>query len=495
MKKILLIDDSKTQLSSLKLFLSKAGYEIITADDGVSGMQAAYMHIPDIIISDIVMPNLSGYQLCRLLKDDILTKNIPIILLTVLDKKIDRFWGLRAGADSFLLKDTPIQKIVEEIEKHTSNSTLTDEIREKITEKNSSCDISFQSKITEILDQALAKSTIVNEFRNLSEHVLNIDVLNKGIFSLLYSILDYNTAGIFYNEKDDKKLGKLYISINECNIDKNIVKTIKKDFFDEIFHTDSDINDNLNIFQIIENNITENVEPLQDITGFRSKIILPVTYEGMLLGGICLYHTNSNKYINSPVLNIIMDELKLLLRIKWLYAETKFLAITDALTGLYNRRHFQQIIEREFSRSKRYMGELSVILFDIDNFKSINDNYGHQFGDRVLAKVSMIIQDSIRKTDYAARYGGEEIVVILPETDLERAYIPIERIRKKIEDLDFKLDDKIVKVTISGGIASNCASILSDKELIEMADKALYVAKQNGRNRIELNKELKDPVS
>ena len=127
-------------------------------------------------------------------------------------------------------------------------------------------------------------------------------------------------------------------------------------------------------------------------------------------------------------------------------------------------------------------------MIDIDNFKKLNDTYGHQFGDEVLQVVSRLFQDSLRKTDYVARYGGEELIAILPETSIEQAIIPIERLRCKISDQVFMYDFKRVNVTVSIGIAQNNYDLLSADNFIKLADNALYEAKQKGKNRIELAK-------
>ena len=164
------------------------------------------------------------------------------------------------------------------------------------------------------------------------------------------------------------------------------------------------------------------------------------------------------------------------MRIRWLYSETKYLTITDGLTGLYNRRYFQQALDREFARAKRYNTDLSLAMFDIDHFKKLNDTYGHQFGDKVLAEIAKIIKASLRRTDYVTRYGGEEFVVILPETSLERTAIPIERLRKHIEQEDFRYGETPVRVTVSIGIANITPSVVSEKDLLKRADMALYTA-------------------
>lgn len=179
------------------------------------------------------------------------------------------------------------------------------------------------------------------------------------------------------------------------------------------------------------------------------------------------------------------------MRIRWLYSETKFLSITDGLTGLYNRRYFQQSLDREFARAKRYNTSLSLFMLDIDHFKKINDNYGHQFGDKVLSEISKIIKNSLRRTDYIARYGGEEIIAILPETDMKKAAIPIERLRKTIEENIFKYGDKDVNVTVSIGVSQYIPGMQNEQELVRQADVALYNVKESGRNKVSYYLESK----
>jgi diguanylate cyclase (GGDEF)-like protein len=158
----------------------------------------------------------------------------------------------------------------------------------------------------------------------------------------------------------------------------------------------------------------------------------------------------------------------------------------DALTGLYNHRFFQEAMDREFDRSRRYKRELSLILFDIDHFKKINDTYGHLIGDRVLVAISRATEHSLREADIIARYGGEEFAVILPETDFSATRALAERLRRDIESHDIDVDGITIKLTVSVGYTSYSpgAAIQDKRAVIGMADKALYIAKQSGRNKV-----------
>jgi diguanylate cyclase (GGDEF)-like protein len=162
------------------------------------------------------------------------------------------------------------------------------------------------------------------------------------------------------------------------------------------------------------------------------------------------------------------------------------LVFCDALTGLYNHRFFQEAMDRELDRSKRYKRELSLIIFDIDHFKKVNDSYGHLVGDRVLVALSRTTERAVREADIVARYGGEEFAVILPETDFNATRAVAERLRRDIEDLNIDVDGLTVKVTVSVGYTSysHSAAIQDKRAVIGMADKALYIAKQSGRNLV-----------
>lgn len=474
-KKILLIDDSKTQLYSLKIILSKAGFEVITADNAINGIEMTYQNMPDLVISDIVMPSINGYQLCRLLKNDLATKHIPIVLLTILDGKIDKFWGLKAGADKFLNKESDSETLVNEIKeilKNTPENNLKTETKNVTFSENA-----YHVMINQILDQSLIESTIMNEFRNLAEFIVDEEKLISEIFAILNSILDFDSFAIFFNSANDKKKKDLTFISNQ-NHDE--LKNISFEFFKSIFGKIE--RDNIQ-FKIIKNTSNEGEDHSN-----KTSLVVPIKIGEQLLGGIGLFSDKNIEYKNQKNFTIILNELKLLMQMKHLHSRTKLLTIIDPLTNLYNRRHCQEVIEREFSRAKRYSSDLSIAMFDIDNFKKVNDNYGHQFGDEVLKQVSKIIISSLRNTDFAFRYGGEEILAVLTNSSTENALIPIERIRAKVENYPFEFNDEYIKVTISAGISSTQEESSSSEQLTKMADEALYKAKNSGKNKVVLAK-------
>jgi diguanylate cyclase (GGDEF)-like protein len=182
----------------------------------------------------------------------------------------------------------------------------------------------------------------------------------------------------------------------------------------------------------------------------------------------------------------------LMKRLQRAQVKIKELALTDELTGLYNRRYYFDRLSEEIKRSKRFRHSISCILLDIDHFKNVNDTYGHQAGDIVLQNVSAAVRENCREIDIVARYGGEEIVVLLPSTDLKGSYTVAEKIRESVERWENRFDDEvIISVTVSLGVVSFTADDLRKltdmRQIIQYADSALYRAKEKGRNVVEIS--------
>ncbi len=167
------------------------------------------------------------------------------------------------------------------------------------------------------------------------------------------------------------------------------------------------------------------------------------------------------------------------------FEQTERSAVTDGLTGLYNSAYFRQALRRELQRARRHKLDLSLVLFDLDDFKHVNDTYGHPAGDRVLVEAARVLRGGLREVDVAARYGGEEFALVLPDTPREGAYIVGERIRAALEARS-EFGPAKLGVTVSGGVASFPVDASGPDELIQRTDEALYRAKVEGKNRIEM---------
>lgn len=479
--RILLIDDSATQLEMLRLQFTKAGFDVVSATDGSEGYKLVFETAPDLILSDIMMPNLNGYQLCRLLKNNPLTSQIPVILLTVLDKKIDRFWGNKSGANKFISKTVSFEEIKESVDKILIQNPVLQDYK-NILLNNSVSDETVKNQINDVLDELLMNSTFLNEFRELGEYLTHDTVLIEKTFELLGSFIDYNIAGLFINSPDKNEKNILYLDINKSSVSRFVIEKVKRDFFTNMPNVEK-----FTIRDFGHETVRETVENARVILNaqeFKTVHILPIVSNENLLGGICFCNTEECNYQEFKFYKTMVSEILLLLKMHYLYSETEYLSVTDGLTGLYNRRYFEHNVEREFLRTRRYSSDLSLAMIDIDHFKQVNDTYGHQFGDYVLKEISKIIADSFRKTDMMCRYGGEELAVILTETSDENALIPLERLRAKISEHLFSYNNETANITVSIGLGSYSKEMQSQTELIECADKALYRAKQDGRNKV-----------
>lgn len=479
--KILLIDDSMTQLEMLKLQLMKAGFEVETAKDGNEGYRRVFETAPDLVLSDVMMPILNGYQLCRLLKNNPVTQKIPIILLTVLQRKMDKFWGNKSGANKFISKTTNYSEVEQSVKEIIEQNPVSDEDKQVILDNVVSEEV-IQNQVNSVLDELLMNSTFLNEFRDLGEFLSHEEVLVEKTFSLLGSFVDYNVAGLFLTPPDKNEKNILHLDIQKNSVSSFVIEKIKREFFSQMpdlpEFTISDFGHN-----IVRESV-ESPETIFNTEEFKTVHIVPLIANQNLVGGICFFNKEEFDYTTSKFYKTMVNEILLLLKMNYLYAETEHLSVTDGLTGLYNRRHFEYNLEREFLRTKRYPSDLSLAMIDVDHFKEVNDTYGHQFGDYALKKISSIIVDSFRKTDMIYRYGGEELAVILPETPLDGAVIPLERLRQKISEYNFSYNNQEAHITVSVGASFNFEGIKSQTELVECADKALYNAKQNGRNKV-----------
>lgn len=209
---------------------------------------------------------------------------------------------------------------------------------------------------------------------------------------------------------------------------------------------------------------------------FQNTSIIPIESPSPDLSFVCLViYDVSDIAVGKQDLMLVNDELAELGR-------------TDALTQLFNRGHWEKVLEAEYERAKRYDTEATLIMLDIDHFKKVNDTYGHQAGDDVIRTLSNIIRQTARKTDVCGRYGGEEFGIILPETPPDQAEIFAERLRKKVEAAVIPADNHELGITISSGLASFDTSFEDHTQWLEASDKALYQSKENGRNKYTLYK-------
>lgn len=478
--KILLVEDSETQLKFLREGLLQNGFEVETAMNGSEAYKKVYTCTPDIVVSDIMMPAIDGYQLCRMLKNVEETKKIPVILLTVLENKIDNFWGKKAGAQLFLSKTIDVKELVNSINATVRRYPVNSEYKAELASKDG-VENSAQTRLNAILNELLLKSMFSNEFRNLSDFLNYERIMVEKLFSLLSSFVEYHVAGVFFASPDDFAENIVYIDTLGRNLSKNLLSDVCYDFFRKMEEHKSIKNSKFEVVRMILGKELD-----YEFGDLASKIIIPLIFDKKLIGGICFYTRQEIDYSSFKYFDIMISELLAIFKMKYQYTEKEFMSVLDGLTGLYNRRQFEIGLEQEYNRTKRHPSDFSLAILDIDFFKKVNDNYGHQYGDYVLKTVADLMKQSFRKTDLLYRYGGEELVMIMPETNIEGALIPVQRLRRMVEEYNFDYNGVKAKVTVSIGLTMNYSNLNSSASILKSADEALYKAKEEGRNRVIL---------
>lgn len=480
--KILLVEDSDTQLKFLRDGLKDNGFEVETATNGGEAYKKIFEYVPDIVVSDIMMPVIDGYQLCRMIKNVEEIRKIPVILLTVLDKKIDSFWGKKAGAQLFLSKSIDIKELVRHINATLRRYPVSDEYKAALLAKEST--ESAQVRLNSVLNDLLMKSVFANEFRNLSDFMNYERILVEKLFSLLSSFVEYSVAGVYFASPDNFAENILYIDTLGRNLSKSLLSDINYDFFKKMDEYKK-VSDSK--FEVVRMLLGKELD--YKFTDLTSKIIIPLIFDKKLIGGICFYTRQDMDYASFRYFDLMISELLAIFKMKYQYTEKEFMSVLDGLTGLYNRRQFEISLEQEYNRTKRHPSDFSLAILDIDFFKKVNDTYGHQYGDYVLKTVADLTKAAFRKTDLLYRYGGEELVMIMPETNIENAVIPVQRLRRTIEEYDFEYNGIKAKVTASIGLTMNFQEFSAAAEILKSADEALYKAKETGRNRIVLHEQ------
>ncbi len=333
--KILIVDDNPHNLKVLATYMEECGYEWIMANDGKTALQAASADIPDLILLDVMMPEMDGYELCELMKADDLLKEIPVIFLTAKTETEDIIRGFQAGGVDYVSKPFNSEELKARIKTH--------------------------------LELKLSKDALI---------------------------------------KTNQELKEVNHRLNQAN----------------------------EVIRI------------------------------------------SNAQLEEMIIQV----------------ETA--SITDPLTGLFNRRYLLKKIEDEVIRVKRFVKPFALILSDIDHFKKINDSYGHQCGDYVLKHISVVLQSILREQDTQGRWGGEEFLTFLPQTDQAGAAILAEKIRKAVEQEVFEYEGNAIRLTMTFGIAEYASGKTVDM-IINEADLAMYAGKNNGRNRVALYRPEEDSIS
>ena len=379
--------------------------------------------------------------------------------------------SLNYGAMSYIQKPISFSEIKVQTELAFSKQTfniMTNKIKNLLTEQDSSLVSHFQNIIN--LD-------MFSVFLNMS---IDIDSLADLILYGINEILSCKYCSFFFIDDINREI----VISSAKPIHRSVVSAIEKELV-ETFETLA--NKKLEKTYVIRPSSPASFVENSDINKpALTSIIVPIFIENSIQGLLSI----SNEGEPFPqdaknILHLLTFRASRALTNATLHRDTKLLALTDGLTGLLNHRAFRDRLVGEFERQRRYGSFLSIIIADFDNLKSINDTYGHPAGDKILRIVGDILRETTRDSDVLARYGGDEFVILLPQTNMQNAYNMAERIRKRVKEYVFELQGKKINNSITIGIA--CVphvDINSPDDLFNSADSALYKAKRDGKNRV-----------
>lgn len=539
----MVVDDSPVTLLILKKYLEEE-YEVINAQNANDAIQKMKEHKPDLFILDIMMPGMDGFALCEMIKKREKDVFIPIIIISALEDNESKLKGLEAGADEFITKPVnqfelnmrvkTLLKIKDLYDKLNareklfkavfnninSGITLLDISGNRLEVNNKAVDLLGYSKEDMKTGTGIFSYTVDDEQEGKVFQELASGEINEHVSEQLFSRKDgsqfwvrHSLSSINDNTGTPEMIVSMFTDITETKtaqrrlanytaLLKKLIEAIPMPMYvkdvDGVFIECNERfckliglkreeiigNKQYSFFdkeaikkikrtemELLKNGGHKEFElQLKDASGKTKAFAFykeTFTTGDDIAGLICIMVDITTK-------NLLEEQLR---KANDILREQ---AIRDGLTGLYNHKKSLEMLEAEIKRAKRYNNVLSVLMLDIDYFKKVNDQYGHQTGDDVLVIVSEIIQGNIRETDIAGRYGGEEFLIIFPHTNFEEAFNTAKRINKALKEHKFK---EGFKLTISGGLSEwqgeNAA------QLIHKADKLLYKAKNGGRDRIE----------
>jgi two-component system, cell cycle response regulator len=449
--RVLVVDDIPANVKLLEARLSAEYFDVITAMNGEEALAICERGECDLILLDAMMPVINGFETCRRLKTNPATHHIPVVMVTALDQPADRVRGLEAGADDFLNKPISDFALIARVRSLARLKMVTDELRMRAV---TSRDIGIESPEREAIADAGRGGRVLIVDDRASSHE--------------------RIAAVLAHEHDvevEANPNQALFRAADGNYDLVIVSLGLENF------------DALRL-----------CSQIRSLERTRNTPILAITVPDDTARMVRGLEIGVNDYLMRPI-----DNNELLARARTQVRKRRYterlrdsvqmsieMAITDALTGLFNRRYMESHLATLIDQAKSRGKPLTALVLDIDYFKAINDSHGHDAGDDVLREFALRIRRSIRGIDLACRYGGEEFVVVMPETDMAVAAMVAERLRRRIAADPFAIQQgaRSIPVTISIGIAGVRGREDSAAALLKRADQALYRAKRDGRNRV-----------
>jgi two-component system, cell cycle response regulator len=448
--RVLVVDDLLPNVRLLEARLSAEYFDVSAAMNGPDALGLCEQNLCDIVLLDAMMPGMDGFEVCRRLKSSPVTAHIPVVMVTALDQPSDRLRGLDAGADDFLTKPVDDTALLARVRSLVRLKATTDELRARV----------IASREYGMDDPLAAAAAEMGH----NARVLLVDDRASSYERMAEALSPFQRVDI---EADPQAA---LIRAAEQVYDVILVSLDLKTF------------DGLRL-----------CSQLRALDRTRNSAILMIAEPDAKVKVLRGLDIGVHDFLVRPV-----DRNELVARVRTQVRRKRFadrlrdsvhasmeLAVTDPLTGLHNRRYLDTHLVALFDEAALRARQLSVLVLDIDRFKAINDAYGHAAGDEVLKEFAARIRANARAIDVVSRIGGEEVVVVVPDTPLDGAQAVAERIRQRVEAEPFVVQGmRRIEVTVSIGVAARQAGDMTATEVLKRADDALYRAKQGGRNKV-----------
>lgn len=447
--RVLVVDDIPTNVRLLEARLSAEYFEVLTASSGREALDICQSAPIDIVLLDVMMPEMDGFETCRRLKADPQTQHIPVLMVTALDQPSDRVKGLEVGADDFLTKPVDDVQLMARVKSLVRLKALTDELRAR----------AMTGQEIAIEDAQRAMSAINAD----NGRIILVDSDPRHAERIKGYLDRTNMVDMLLDPSD------AVMAVGGGTYELAIVSMSLGDF------------DPLRV-----------CSQMRTIEQSRTLPIILVAEDADRPRVIRALDLGVNDFIMRPVeRNELLARVRTQVRRQRFAAElrrsvshTLALAVTDELTGLYNRRYFDRHLSLMLEKARQQERDMAVMLIDLDYFKAVNDTHGHDIGDAVLREFADRLRRNIRGVDLACRFGGEEFVVLMPDTDYQQAQGVAERVRLAVAESPFDASGIPLGVTVSVGVALNESLEDTPELLLKRADVALYRAKRTGRNRV-----------
>lgn len=448
--RVLVVDDILANVKLLEARLQAEYFEVLTAYSGAEALEICARERVDVVLLDVMMPGMDGFEVCRRLKAAQRTQDVPVIMVTALDQPSDKLQGLEAGADDFLTKPVDEIALITRVKNLARLKMLDDEMALRAA---TSGQIGIEH------GEANARSREMKGGR-----LLLVDDSPRSVTRLL------DTLSKVHDTFVERDIPSALNMVNKFNFDLVIVS--------------------IGLAEADGLRLCGQIRSIERTRHLPLIMLVDPGDEQRLLRGLDM---GVNDYVIRPV-----DRHELLARVRTQIRrkrhsdflrnrleESVEMAVIDSLTGLFNRRYMETHLNGLMQEAKAEGRELSIMITDIDYFKRINDTYGHDAGDTVLQDFAARLKRHTRGIDLACRFGGEEFIVIMPDTDIDVARHVGERLRECIAEAPFSINSQTsVPVTACVGLATLEGPRDTAAALFKRADNALYVAKRNGRNQV-----------